>query len=99
MFAVKNGRAMNFLDASSTSAFGSEPPVAVPFEVPPALPPDSELGSLHPNTTNSRTSDTILSFFIGYPPAIDLSNLQKLLLQNDTATDGFRRSARTAEIP
>src|SRR5258708_15266780 len=109
ILAVKDGRAMNFLEACMMSSFGSAPPVAVPFcELPPPdAPPETrsfnELVRLHPIIKKTRSKKIRLNFFIRCAPSPRLSadlswNPRKLRLQNDRASDGSPLSAPNTEI-
>src|SRR5215203_5072077 len=104
MFAVNDGRAMNFLDASTMSALGSDPPVAVPLDVPVTPPPQPDSpGILQAITAKTRIRNAIYDLLI-YVPSRPLSAdsfliLRTLPVRSDIANGDLRLSARTAGIP
>src|SRR5258706_6684586 len=94
IFAENAGSAMNFLDASTMSALGSEPPVAEPPR-PPGSRPDN---LPQPSEAAASINKVRVRFFIRSPVARSRATRRKLRLQNGRENGDWRLSRQTAEI-
>src|SRR5258707_2467950 len=85
--------AMNFLDASTMSALGSEPP-----DAEPPRPPGSRPDNLPQPRETAANTNMIRARFFMRSPSRSRATRHKLHLQNGRENGDSRLSRQTAEI-